>query len=174
MPGYTWWIGLSIILLLICLKPAIRRTSHHLALQRFRFDGATMTSSWMRFAGLRIVRPAWTAEVEFKPAFEKGGHLHFRADLGRSTPDVIFEPEAGGARAMVPSGDEAFAEKLLTPALRDRLLRLGALGGRLWYVRGGKLEIVGPLVSEEEQLRPLLELCAEVADLAAAATAEGR
>jgi hypothetical protein len=75
----------------------------------------------------------------------------------------------------VPRGDEAAAERLLTPAVRDRLLRLGALGGRLWYVRGGAMEIVGPLASRDEELRPFLTLCAETADLAVEAlTKEAR
>ena len=140
--------------------------SHARALRAFTFDGATVRRRFLGFHGLHIERVAWEADVVFKPIFEKGGHTHFKADLKRETPDVEFRSDQGGALALTPQGDEAFAEKLLTPALRDRLLRLGALGGRLWYVRGGILEIVGPLASRDEELRPFLTLCAEIADLA--------
>lgn len=140
--------------------------SHARELAAFAFEGATVTRSFLGFNGLRIERAAWAADVVFKPIFEKGGHTHFKADLRRATPDVEFRSDQGGALALTPKGDEAFAEKLLTSAVRDRLLRLGALGGRLWYVRGGILEIVGPLASRDEELRPFLTLCAEIADLA--------
>lgn len=143
--------------------------SHNRELRAWSFEGARVARRFLGFDGLRIEREAWAADVEFKPLFEKGGHAHFRADLRRPTPDLEFGADQGGALALVPKGDEAFAERLLTPELRDRLLRLGARGGRLWYVRGGALEIVGPLASREEELRPFLTLCAEVADLVVAA-----
>ncbi|HEX7900807.1 MAG TPA: hypothetical protein VF950_23815 [Planctomycetota bacterium] len=148
------------------VKPAIRRIAHARDLRLLSFDGATPRRSLLGFSGLHIERVAWEADVVFKPIFEKGGHTHFKADLKRATPDVEFRSDQGGALALTPKGDEAFAEKLLTSAMRDRLLRLGALGGRLWYVRGGILEIVGPLASRDEELRPFLTLCAEIADLA--------
>ena len=162
----TWYLGLFLILALVLVKPAIRRMSHARELRAFSFAGATLRRSLLGFHGLLIERAAWAADVVFKPIFEKGGHTHFKADLKRATPDVEFRADQGGALALTPKGDEAFAEKLLTPALRDRLLRLGAIGGRLWYVRGGILEIVGPLASRDAELRPFLTLCAETADLA--------
>ena len=162
----TWYLGLFLILALVLVKPAIRRMAHARDLRALDFAGARVKRSLLGFSGLRVERAAWAADVVFKPIFEKGGHTHFKADLKRATPDVEFRADQGGALALTPRGDEAFAEKLLTPALRDRLLRLGALGGRLWYVRGGTLEIVGPLASRDEELRPFLTLCAEVADLA--------
>ena len=124
---------------------------------------------WVRFDGLRVRGRGWTADVDFKPSFEKGGHAHFKADLQRPTPDVVFPASEGGAAALAAAGDEAFAARLLTDEVRMRLLRLGALGGRLWYVRGGSMEIVGPLTSDVDELRRFLALCREVADLAAAA-----
>jgi hypothetical protein len=139
---------------------------HARELRDFKFEGAAWRRSLLGFGGLRIERTAWAADVAFKPIFEKGGHTHFKADLKRATPDVEFRSDQGGALALSAKGDEAFAEKLLTSAMRDRLLRLGALGGRLWYVRGGAMEIVGPLASRDAELRPFLTLCAEIADLA--------
>jgi hypothetical protein len=127
---------------------------------------------WVRFDALRVRGRGWAADVEFKPSFEQGGHVHFKADLQRPTPDVVFPAAEGGAAALAAAGDEAFAARLLTDEVRMRLLRLGALGGRLWYVRGGAMEIVGPLTSDVDALRRFLELCREVADLAAAALAD--
>ena len=160
----TYWIGLFLILALVLVKPLIRRMSHNRELRGLSFEGARVRRAFLGFDGLRIEREGWAADVEFKPRFEKGGHTHFRADLRRPTPDVEFRTDQGGALALTPKGDEAFAERLLTPELRDRLLRLGALGGRLWYVRGGIVEIVGPLLSRETELRPFLERCVEVTD----------
>lgn len=138
--------------------------SHNRELRALSFPGARVARRWLGYDGLRVERERWAADVEFKPQFEKGGHTHFRADLRRPTPDVEFRTDQGGALALVPKGDEAFAERLLTPGLRDRLLRLGARGGRLWYLRGGVMEIVGPLASRADELEPFLTLCAEVAD----------
>jgi hypothetical protein len=168
----TWWIGLFLILALVLVKPLIRRMSHNRELRALGFPGANVTRSFLGFHGLRVERAGWAADVEFRPRFEKGGHTHFRADLRRPTPDVEFRTDQGGALALTPQGDEAFAERLLTAETRDRLLRLGALGGRLWYVRGGILEIVGPLLSRAEELGPYLERCAEVADGVAASLKE--
>lgn len=162
----TWWLGLFLILALVFVKPAIRKLAHDRSLRGVRFDGAALRKRLIGYHGLRIERPAWTADVAFEPGFEKGGHTRFTADLKRPTPDVEFRADQGGALALAAKGDEAFAEKLLTPGMRDRLLRLGALGGRLWYLRGGAMEIAGPLLSSDAELKPFLTLCAEIADLA--------
>lgn len=154
---------------LVLVKPTLRKLSHGRLVRQLAMEGVEVVPRWLRFDGLRVKGARWTAEVDFKPSFEKGGHTHFKADLGRETPDVVFPATAGGAAAFAASGDEAFAQKLLTEELRKRLLRLGALGGRLWYVRGGKMEIVGPLPGNPDELRAFLALAKEVADLTAEA-----
>ncbi len=154
---------------LVLVRPALRKLAHGRLVRELGMEGVEVARRWVRFDGLRVTGAGWAADVEFKPAFEKGGHTHFRADLRRQTPDVVFPATAGGAAAFAAAGDEAFAQKLLTEEVRLRLLRLGALGGRLWYVRGGRMEIVGPLPGTADELRGFLALAREVADLAAAA-----
>lgn len=155
------------------VKPVARKLAHRRLVRALGMEGVEVVPRWVRFDALRVAGQGWTAGVEFKPAFEKGGHVHFKADLRRPTPDVEFRPGEGGAAAWAAAGDEAFAARLLTDEVRMRLLRLGALGGRLWYVRGGAMEIVGPLTSDADELRRFLGLCREVADLAAAALSAG-
>lgn len=154
---------------LVLVKPALRKLSHGRLVRELGMEGVEVAPRWLRFDALRVKGGSWTADVEFKPAFEKGGHTHFKADLKRATPDVEFSATAGGAAAFAAAGDEAFAQKLLTEEVRQRLLRLGALGGRLWYLRGGKMEIVGPLPGNADELRGFLALAKDVTDLAAAA-----
>jgi hypothetical protein len=158
----------------VLVKPVLRKVSHGRMLRALGTPGAEVVRRWVRFDGLHVKGEGWEADVVFKPSFEKGGHVHFKADLKRPTPDVVFPAAEGGAAALAAEGDGPFAEKLLTDEVRMRLLRLGALGGRLWYVRDGAMEIVGPLGMDPPALRAFLGLCREVADLAAAALSTGR
>jgi hypothetical protein len=65
-------------------------------------------------------------------------------------------------------GDPAFAQKLLGPEQRERLLRLEEAGGHLWCVDGGIVQLGGPLIRENAELKRFLVLCDAILDAMAA------
>jgi hypothetical protein len=163
--------------------PLIRKLLHERTLKELGMEGMTIVSRFWTLSELKIRRPQWQGEVYFQPAKIGGGHpghLRLRAEFRRSAP---AKPPSGEAspittgdvefdRMIVVTGDRAFARKLLVPEMRERLMKLDQLGGRVIAIGEETLEIDGPLLSRPPDLKQFLELCEAIVQgtvLAAAA-----
>jgi hypothetical protein len=152
----------------------LRRLSHERTLKGLGIEGMTVVPRLWSLSGLRIDRPGWKAEVFFESARAGGGrpgHLRLLADFQKPAPPLAFPARPSRADAAIRSGDEAFdrkitvegdpafAKKFLVPEMRERLLRLDQMGGRVLAIGESTIEIDGPLLGEPAALRQFLELC---------------
>jgi hypothetical protein len=184
-----YWIGVAFLIACALGVPYARKLLHDRRLKTLGLDGATVVPSWLGLSGLRLKRARWEGEVEFDPGGFGGGgrpgHFLLTASLGRRTPTVTLHEKGRGNEARLPGtpiptgdltfdaklivlGDPAFAQKLLVPEQRERLLRLEAAGGHLWGVDGGIVQLGGPLIRENAELKRFLELCDAILDAMAA------
>jgi len=173
-------------LLLGCILgvPFLQRRSHEAMLGGLGMEGVTVLPRSGALRGLSIERPKWKAEVAFEPPRVGGGrpgHLRYVAEFrgpvplasaGTPAPDARLETgDNEFDRKISVEGDPAFARKLLSPLVREKLMRLDEVGGRVHAIGEGTVEIHGPLPQRAPDLRNFLELCAAIVD--ATVTAAG-
>jgi hypothetical protein len=184
-----YWIGVAFLIACAFGAPYARKLQHDRRLKTLGLEGATVVGSWLGLSGLRLKRARWEGEVEFDPGGLGGGgrpgHLQLTASLGRRTPTVRFHEKGRVNEARLPGppiptgdaafdakilvqGDPTFARQLLGPEQRERLLRLEAAGGHLWCVDGGIVQLGGPLIRGNAELKRFLELCDAILDAMAA------
>lgn len=165
----TYVIGIVFLIACVFGVPLFRKLAHEQTLKGLGLEGVTVLPRFWTLSGLRIERPRWTGEVAFAPPGPSGGrpgHLRLRASFQRSaSPPPVPAPaarvETGDAefdQKIRVEGDPAFARKLLSPEMRDLLLELDGLGGRVLEIGETTVEIDGPLMNGEA-LRRFLELC---------------
>jgi hypothetical protein len=154
----------------IFCMPLIRKILHERTLKDLGMEGMTIVSRFWTLSELRIQRAKWKGEVFFEPAKIGGGHpghLRLRAEFKRGEPGP---PPSGDAspiqtgdeefdRMISVSGDRAFARKLLVPEMRERLVKLDQMGGRVIAIGEETVEIDGPFLSRPPDLKQFLELC---------------
>lgn len=183
-----FWIGVAFIAVIGLGFPVFQKLAHSHMLRELRMDGVTVLPSLFSYGGLRIKRARWEGEVRFAaPSLGGGGrrgHVELIASLGRTTPTLSFyekgrRSDAGATEPTVPTGDAdfdaaitvrgdaAFAQKLLVPEQRQRLLRLKEAGGYLWGISGGVAELGAPLPRNGAALKNFLESCDAFLDAAA-------
>lgn len=168
---------LAAALLLGCIfgAPLLLRRSHEAMLKALARDGVSVVRRPWTMSGLRIDRPRWHADVDFQPARVGGGrpgHLRFRATFtpppppaaGRTSEPALPTGDAEFDRKITVEGDPAFARKLLVPEMRERLVRLDGMGGRVLAIGEGFVEIDGPLLGRPPELKAFLELCDAIVD----------
>lgn len=184
-----YWVGVAFLIACALGIPYVRKLLHGRRLKTLGLDGVTVVPSWLGLSGLRLKRARWEGEVEFDPGGFGGGgrpgHLQLIATLGHRTPAVFFHEKGRVDEAKLPEpavpigdaafdakilvrGDRAFAQKLLAPEQRERLLRLEAVGGHLWSIDGGIVQVGGPLLTDVPELKRFLELCDAILDAMAA------
>lgn len=164
-------------LLLGCVfaGPMILRRGHEAMLRQLGMNGVTVVPVPWTLSGLRIDRPRWKADVVFQPARLGGGrpgHLRFRAVFtpapppapGRSSESGIPTGDPEFDRKITVEGDPVLARKLLVPEMRERLIRLDGMGGRVGAIGEGFVEIEGPLLGRPPELKAFLELCDAIVD----------
>ena len=169
-------------LLLGCVfgVPLLLRRGHEVMLRQLAMDGATVVPNPWTLSGLRIERPRWKADVFFQPARLGGGrpgHLRFRATFtpappptsGRKSEPAVPTGDPEFDARITVEGDPAFARKLLVPEMRERLIRLDGLRGRVGAIGEGFVEIDGPLLGRPPELKAFLELCGAIVDATVAA-----
>lgn len=178
---------LAAALLLGCIfgGPLLLRRGHEAMLKTLGLEGVSVVRRPWTMSGLRIERPKWKAEVAFESARVGGGrpgHLRYVAEFrgpvplvpaGRNpAPDARLQTgDDEFDRKISVEGDPAFARKLLSPIVREKLMRLDEVGGRVHAIGEGTVEITGPLPRGSADLRKFLELCAAIVD--ATVTAAG-
>ena len=168
---------LAAALLLGCVfgGPVLLRRSHEAMLRSLGMDGVTVVSYPWSMSGLRFDRPRWHADVLFQPARLGGGrpgHLRFRATFtpapppaaGRQSEPAVSTGDPEFDRKITVEGDPAFARKLLLPEMRERLIRLDGMGGRVRAIGEDFVEIDGPLLGRPPELKEFLELCDAIVD----------
>jgi hypothetical protein len=150
--------------------PLVRKVLHERTLKELGMEGMTIVPRFWTPSGLRIERARWQGEVFFEPAKIGGGHpghLRLRAEFKRAAPAA---PSSGDAspiqtgdpefdRMIAVSGDRAFARKLLVPEMRERLVKLDQMGGRVIAIGEETVEIDGPFLGRPPELKRFLELC---------------
>jgi len=164
-------------LLLGCIfaGPLILRRGHEAMLRQLGMNGVTVVPSSWTLSGLRIERPRWKADVVFQPARLGGGrpgHLRFRAAFtpaalpaaGRKSEPAVPTGDPEFDSKITVEGDPAFARKLLLPEMRERLIRLDGMGGRVRAIGEDFVEIDGPLLGRPPELKEFLELCDAIVD----------
>ena len=186
-----FWIGVAFLIACGLGMPVYRKFAHAAMLKSLGWEGASVIPVNWGLSGLRLKRARWEGEVEFEPAGVGGGgrrgHLRLIASLGRKTPSLSFyeagRRDAEGGEPAIPTGDATFdekivvkgdadfARKLLSPDQRGRLLRLQELGGYVWAISGGVVELGGPLLTDRARLNEFLVLCDEILDAMAGAIA---
>jgi hypothetical protein len=169
-------------LLLGCIfgGPLLLRRSHEAMLRSLGMEGVTIVPGSGALSGLRIERPKWKAEVAFEPPRVGGGrpgHLRYLAEFRGPVP-LVATPDARLRtgddefdRKISVEGDPAFAKKLLSPLVREKMMRLDEIGGRVDAIGEGTVEISGRLPRQSAELRKFLELCGGIVD--ATVTAAG-
>lgn len=187
----TYWLGIALLVTLFSVGPALRRYALLRTLRELKVEGATVVPRFWRPGLIQYRRSKWDADGRFVPPGEvshggQQGHLLLTGRLKRSTPTVEVHPRAhdhgsppaageGSTgdprfdRAYTLSGDAAFAALLFGPEVRDLVLRLQGLGGRLSAVRDGAVEITGPIGPGPAEIRQVLGTCELLLDLLASA-----
>ncbi len=160
-------IGIGFLIACIFGVPLLRKLSHDRMLRKLQIEGATRVPRLLGLSGLRIERSAWKGDVVFEAARLGGGHpghlrvlaefakplRPIREDASIRTGDDAFD------RKIVVEGDPGFARKFLVPEMRERLLQLDRLGGRVLAIREESMEIDGPLPAAAADLQRFLVLC---------------
>jgi hypothetical protein len=186
----TYLLGIAFLVACFALPPILRKVAHDRALGGLGLDGVTLIPRRWGLGRLVYRRPAWEAEVTFEAPMAvmgwRQGHLLFKADLQRDTPEITLhlrgtlrqEPapetlvptgDPDFDRAVAVTGDREFARRLLDPETRARLAELDALGGRLLGVRHGEVYLTGPFLARGPELRRLLEACEAIVERASVA-----
>jgi hypothetical protein len=184
-----YWIGMALLVVLCLAAPVGRRLAHARALRSLVIDGLTIIPGFWRLGRVRISRALWEAEVRFGLPGEFGGgqrgHLTWSARVRAPTPSLRFHapgPEADAAAGdllrvgdphfeplYVVKGDQSFGVRLMVQATRDLLVKLVGVGGRIWAIHEGTVEITGPFLMNSRELGEFLELSARILDRIAAA-----
>lgn len=176
----TNWYGVAGLLGLGLSVPLYRKISHTRALNSLGLEGVAVIPRFWGLSGLRMSRAGWDGEVRFETAGMRG-HLILSAALKKPTPSLSFEPgtpEGGSTkseeilgtgdpefdRKISVRGDREFAKKLLGSDMRERLMALDRLGGRVGSLGGGSLVIAGPLLTRSAELKEFLKSCEAVID----------
>jgi len=190
-PAVGFWLGVAFLIACGLGVPVYRKFAHSAMLKTVGIEGTSIIPVTWGLSGLRLKRARWEGEVEFEPAGVGGGgrrgHLRLIASLGKKTPSLSFyetgRRDASGGEPAIPTGDAAFdekyvvkgdadfARKLLSPQQRERLLLLQGVGGYVWAISGGVVEMGGPLLTDRSGLRDFLVLCDEILDAMAGAIA---
>jgi hypothetical protein len=173
----AYCLGIGFLVACLLGVPLLRKLDHERLLKGLRMDGATPLPRVLSLSGIRIERPAWRGEVSFEPARLGGGrpgHLRLLAEFAQPLrPSRKDAPIRTGDeefdRMIVVEGDPVFAKKFLVPAMRELLLELDRLGGRILAIREDRMEIDGPLPADAAALRRFLELCDDIVGGAGAA-----
>jgi hypothetical protein len=173
---------LAAVFLLGCIfaGPLLLRRGHEAMLKSLAMEGVTVVPGSWTLSGLRFDRPRWNAEVLFQPARLGGGrpgHLRFRATFapappppaGRRSEPAVPTGDPEFDQKIAVEGDPVFARKLLVPEMRERLIRLDGMGGRVAAIGEGFVEIDGPLLGRPPELKAFLELCDAIVDATVAA-----
>jgi hypothetical protein len=176
---FAYCLGIGFLLACAVGVPLLRKMAHERTLKGLGMEGLTVVPRLWSLSGLRIDRPAWKAEVVFESARPGGGrpgHLRLRADFSKPAPPLAFPARPSREDAVIHTGDEAFdrkivvegdpsfAKKFLVPEMRELLMQLDQLGGRVLAIGEGTIEIDGPLLGEPPALRQFLELCDDIVD----------
>lgn len=166
----TYCIGIAFLIACVFGVPLLRKVTHDRILKSLGMDGVTVLPRFWALSGLRIERPQWTGEIVFRAAGPSGGrpgHLRLIASFKRPAaplpvPAAGAKVETGDAefdRRIQVEGDPAFARKLLVPEMRERLVELDRMGGRVLAIGETTVEIDGPLAGSPAVLKKFLELC---------------
>jgi hypothetical protein len=177
----AYFLGIGFLVTGVLGVPLLRKVVHERMLKRLAMDGAAIVPRFWSLSGLRIDRPAWKGEVVFQPAPMGGGrpgHLRLLAEFRTPAPSrprrddaPIRTGDESFDRKIAVEGDPAFAKKFLGPEMRELLLELDRMGGRILGIGEGTIEIDGPLLGDPAALRQFLELCHEI--IAGAGVAAG-
>jgi hypothetical protein len=161
------WIGIGFLAACVFTMPLLRKLAHERMLQGLQLEGASRVPRLLGLSGLRVERRDWKGDLVFEAARLGGGHPgHLRVLALFAKP---LQPIREGApiqtgdaefdRKIAVEGDAAFAKKFLGPEMRERLMDLDRLGGRVLAIREESIEIDGPLPADAASLRRFLELC---------------
>jgi hypothetical protein len=168
-----YFVGIAFLLACVFGVPFLRKKGHESMLRELGLEGVTIVPQFWSLSGLKIERPKWKAEVSFQPPRAGGGrpgHLQYMAEFRTPVPltAAAESPVRTGDdefdRKITVEGDPAFARKLLSPAVREKLMSLDGIGGRVNAIGEGTVEIFGPLPQRSEDLRKFLELCSAIVD----------
>lgn len=184
----TYWLGIALLVTLFSVGPAVRRFVLMRTVRDLAIPGAVVLPRFWRASLVQYRRSKWDADVSFAAPGEltgggQHGHLQMVAQLRRPTPSVEVHlrghgsaepgaPTTGDPRfdqAFALRGDPAFAALLFGPEVRDLVLRVHGLGGRLAAVRDGRVDLSGPLSGGATGIRQFLGTCELLLDLMAAA-----
>jgi len=177
----AYCLGIGFLIACVFGVPLLRKLCHERTLKELAMEGTTVVPRFWSLSGLRIDRTAWSGEVFFQAARPGGGrpgHLRLLAGFKKSAPPLpppvreesrIRTGDEEFDRKIAVEGDPVFARKLLVPEMRERLMRLDRMGGRVLAIGEGTIEIDGPLLSERSALKQFLDVCDEVINGTAAA-----
>ena len=176
-----YFVGIAFLLFCLFGVPYLRKHGHEKMLKNLGMEGVTIVPQFWSLSGLRIERPKWKAEVAFQSARAGGGrpgHLRLVAEFRGPVPLAAAPSDAPLRtgddefdRKISVEGDPVFARKLLSPIVREQMMRLDEVGGRVHAIGEGTVEIYGALPERSTDLRKFLELCATIVD--ATVTAAG-
>jgi hypothetical protein len=160
-------IGIGFLIACLLGVPLLRKLSHERMLKSLPIEGATLVPRFLALSGLRIERPAWKGLVLFEAARLGGGRPGHLRVLGEFAEPLLLMRDGAPIRTgdaefdgkIVVEGDPGFAKKFLVPEMRERLMQLDSLGGRILAIREESIEIDGPLPADAADLRRFLELC---------------
>jgi hypothetical protein len=163
----AYCLGIGFLIACLLGVPLLRKLSHERMLRSLEIAGAALVPRFPALSGLRIARPAWKGLVTFEAARLGGGrpgHLRIVAEFAQPLQPIrhdapIRTGDAEFDRKIVVEGDPGFARKFLVPEMRERLMQLDSLGGRILAIREESMEIDGPLPADAASLRRFLDLC---------------
>jgi hypothetical protein len=176
----TYWLSVGLLATLFSVPPILRRLALIRTLRELKVEGATVTPRFWRPGRILYRRAKWDADVLCRPPGEISGggprgHLDLVGRLRRSTPGIDVHlrghshgaPAAEGGATGDPrfdqvfsfSGDAVFASLLFSPEVRDLVLRLHGMEGRLGSVRDGVVTMTGPLGRGPVEIRQFLGTC---------------
>jgi len=163
----AYCIGIGFLVVCVFGVSLLRKLFHERMLKSLQIQGATLVPSFLTLRGLRLARPAWKGVVVFEAARLGGGrpgHLRVLAEFAEPLLPIredapIRTGDAEFDRKIVVEGDPGFARKFLVPEMRERLMQLDSLGGRILAIREESMEIDVPLPADAAALQRFLELC---------------
>ncbi|MBI3858124.1 MAG: hypothetical protein HY293_20780 [Planctomycetes bacterium] len=178
LEAVPYFVGIGFLLACVFGVPLLRKQSHEAMLKGLGLEGVTVVPKFWSLSGLRIERSKWKGEVFFQAARAGGGragHLRYVVEFRVPVPVISLNRDATKEskvrtgdddfdRKISVEGDPAFARKLLVPVMRERLMRLDEVGGRVLAIGEGSVEIDGPLPAGLPDLKRFLELCDAIVD----------